>query len=55
MGMLMGFYGLEDPSSEGGQDQNLPIKHRTTLLEGNCEARVYDGTWYGEQVHAYGG
>ena len=40
-GMLIGFYTSEDPSSAGGQVQNFPIKHHTTLLEGNCETRVY--------------
>ena len=39
------FYSLEDPNSDGGQDLNFPMKHkhRTTLLGGDFEARVYNG------------
>lgn len=41
---------FRNPSLTGGQDQDLPIKHHTTLLEGNYATPACDGTWHGGQV-----
>lgn len=47
----MGFHIAEDPSEVGGEEPYIPMKHRTRLREGNCEARVHDSTWHIERVH----